>query len=137
MQDPYEVLGVEPKARQEEIEAAFQELVETRKASRRSTADLHAAYAVLSDATLRKAWDFAEFGRATSVKVAQTKEQAIELAKDAIPEIDWAEVGQNAWQTSLKLTVLVSGVAARVADATGHGARRLQVLAASRIQRTE
>ncbi len=129
MTDPYEVLGVDHRAPQEEVESAFEEALAARRASRKSASDLYSAFAVIGDPTLRKAHDLVQLGRATNEKLAAAKGAAI----DALPEIDWAEVRREARQAALKATVLVSGAAARVADATARVSRRVQVEAAKRI----
>lgn len=131
MTDPYQVLGVDPRAHQEEVEAAFEKAVAVRRASRKSASDVHAAFAVIGDPTLRKAHDLVQLGRVTNEKLSAAKGAAIE----ALPEINWADVRREARQTALKATVLVSGVAARVADATARVSRRVQVEAAKRIDR--
>lgn len=127
----YEVLGVDSRARQEEVEAAFQEAVAARRVSRKSTSDLHAAYAVLGDPTLRRAHDIVQLGHATNEKLTVAKDAVVE----ALPDVDWAEVRQNAWQVGLKATVLVSGFTARAADAAARVSRRVQTEAAKRIDR--
>lgn len=137
MTDHYSVLSLSPDSSREEVTAAFEEVLAARKAKRARTSDVHAAYAVLGEPALRHVYDMARFGRATSEKVTQTKEQAIELAKEALPDIDWAEVRQNAWQTTLKATVLLAGATARAADFTGVASRRLQAEAARRIDRSQ
>lgn len=134
-QNHYSVLSVSPSATKEEVKAAFEEVLAARRAKRASTFDVHAAYAVLGDPMLRRAYDMARLGRATSERVSQTTAQAAELAKDVLPEVNWAEVRQNAWVTGLKATVLISGATARAADITGAVSRRLQLVAARRLAR--
>jgi hypothetical protein len=56
-------------------------------------------------------------------------------AAEALPEVDWTEVRQQAWQTTLKATVLVTGLTAKAADTTASLSRRVQVEAAKRIHR--
>lgn len=136
MTDHYKVLGVEPGARQEEIQAAFEGLLSSRKASRRSTSDLHVAHAVLADVGLRRAYDLLRLGQTAGEKLAEAKDSTIEIARDAIPDIEWAEVRRNAWQTALKATVLVTGATAKAADVTGAVSRRLQARAAKQLVRS-
>ena len=127
----YEVLGVDSRARQEEVEAAFHDVVEARRASRKSTSDVHVAFAVIGDPSLRKAYDMVQLGRLTNEKLGIAKDTVVE----ALPEVDWAEVLREAQQVTLKATVLISGIAARAADATARVSRRVQVAAAKRIDR--
>lgn len=129
MTDPYQVLGVDPRARQEEVEAAFEEALAARRASRKGASDLHAAFAVVGDPSLRKAHDLVQMGRLTNERLSAAKDAAV----DALPEIDWAEVRREATQTALKVTVMLSGAAARAADATARVSRRVQIKAAKRI----
>lgn len=128
--DLYAVLGVDPRARQEEVEAAFNEAVEARRASRKSASDLHAAFAVLGDGSLRKAYDLVQLGHATNERLTVAKDAIVE----AMPEVRWIEVRQHAWQVTLKAAVLVSGFTARAADTTARVSRRVQVGAARRIK---
>lgn len=127
----YEVLGVDSRAHQEEVEAAFNEAVEARRASRRSVADLHAAFAVIGDPTLRRTYDVVQLGHAANERLAVAKDAVTE----ALPDVDWAEVRQQAVQVGLKTTVLITGLTARAADATARVSRRVQVEAAKRIDR--
>ncbi|MDA3936337.1 MAG: hypothetical protein PF636_05660, partial [Actinomycetota bacterium] len=113
--------------------AAFETLLEERRSRRRKQSDLHAAYAVLSDSTLRRTYDLSQMGRATSERLAEVKESAIEIAKDAIPEIQWSEVRKNAVQTVLQATVLVSGLTAKASDVAGSVSRRVQSAAVSKL----
>lgn len=131
MTDPYQVLKVDPRAPQEEVDAAFEEAIAARRTSRKSASDLHAAYAVIGDPTLRKAHDLVQLGRVTNEKLTAAKGAAIE----ALPDVDWTEVRQQAWQTTLKATVLVSGLTAKAADTTARVSRRVQIEAAKRIDR--
>lgn len=136
--DHYEVLGIDRHASSEEITAAFDLAIEARRAKRQRTADLHAAYAVLSEPTLRSAYDLARFGASAARIAKKVADKATEVAsqtKDAIPEVDFEEVARDAWRTTLKSVVLVSGATARVADATGALSRRLQTAAAQRLSR--
>ena len=126
----YEVLGVDSRARQEEVEAAFHEAVEARRASRKSASDLHASFAVIGDPSLRKAYDLVQLGHATNEKLTVAKEAIVE----ALPEVNWTEVRQQAWQVTLKAAVLVSGLTARAADTTARVSRQVQVGAARRIK---
>ena len=129
MNDPYQVLGIDQRARQEEVEAAFHEALDARRASRKSASDLHAAYALVGDVSLRKAYDLVQLGHATNERLTVAKDAIVE----AMPEVNWTEVRTQAWQVGLKATVLASGTAAKVADATARLSRRLQAEAAKRI----
>lgn len=129
--DHYEVLGLEPGAKAEEIEAAFEQLVIIRKEKRQRTADVFAAYAVLSEPALRAMYDMTRLGQAAHEKLADAKDAVSEI----LPEVDWAEVRREAKQAALKATVLISGATARAADTTARISRRLQVAAAKRIDR--
>ncbi len=132
----YEVLGLEQGAGQEEIEAAFQELLVVRRSRRSKTSDLHAAHAVLSDTNLRRAYDLALLGTAATEKLAKAKDVAVEMvdhARESMPDIDLQAVAHDAWQTTLKAVVLVSGFAAKVADVTCTASRKLQGEAAKQI----
>lgn len=131
--DHYAVLGVEPSARQEAVAAAFEAVLATRKARRAKTSDVHAAYAIIGDVHLRRAYDLARFGRATSERLECAKGAAIEIVRDAMPDVTWSEVRQDAWRATLRATVLVAGTSAKVSDFTGTFARRLQVLAARKL----
>lgn len=133
MADHYKTLGLEPGAKQEEIEAAFQRLLAERKSRRRKTSDLVAAHVVLSDGVLRRAYDVSRFGEAANEKLVVVKDSVVE----ALPEVNWSEVRSNAWQATLKATVLVSGATAKAADAAARVSRRLQIQAAKRITREE
>ncbi len=129
--DHYEVLGLEPGAKAEEIEAAFEQQVAVRREKRQRTADVYAAYAVLSEPALKAMYDMTRLGRATNEKLVVAKE----VVAEAMPDVDWGEVRQQTWQTTPKVTVLVSGLAAKAADATGRFSRRVQAGAAKRIDR--
>lgn len=132
-QNHYSVLGLEPGAKQEEIGAAFEEQLAARKARRGRTSDLHAANAVLGDPTLRRAYDAARIGHEAGARLAGAKDSVVDFAKDVAPDVDWIEVARSAWQTSLKMTVVVAGVAVKVADATSAFSRRVQSAAAQQI----
>lgn len=131
MTDPYQVLGVGPRASQEEIEAAFEEALASRRSSRKGASDLHSAYAVIGDPSLRRAYDLVQLGHATSERLTGAKDALVE----AIPEVNWTEVRREAAQAALKATVLVSGAAARAADATARVSRWVQAQASRRIER--
>lgn len=127
--DHYQVLCLEPGAKAEEIEAAFEQQVSVRREKRQRTADVYAAYAVLSEPALRAMYDMTRLGHAANEKLVVAKDAVAEV----LPDVDWGEVRQQAWQVSLKATVLASGAAAKVADATARLSRRLQAEAAKRI----
>lgn len=127
----YTVLGVDSRASQEEVDAAFIEAVEARRASRKSSSDLHAAYAVIGDVSLRKAYDLVQLGHATNERLTVAKDAIVE----AMPEVRWDEVRQQAWQVTLKTTVLVSGFTAKAADVAARVSRGVQAEAAKRIDR--
>jgi len=129
MTDHYKSLGLEPGAKQDEIQAAFEKELASRKARRQRTSDLHAAHAVLADPALRRAYDAVRIGHEAGARLVQAKDSAIDFAKDVAPDVDWAEVGRSAWQTGLKATVLVAGVTAKLSDGTGRVSRRLQAAA--------
>lgn len=136
MHDYYEILGLESKASAEEIETAFRSTLETRQAKRQRTSDVHVAHAVLSDSALRHAYDAARIGVALVEKVNDvrtTTMQAASQASELIPDIDFKEVASQAWQTTLKATVLTAGVAARAGEVASVLSRRLQVAAAKQL----
>lgn len=130
--DLFEVLGVDRHANKEELEAAYETALADRQRRRRSSADVRAAYAVLSDPSLRRAHELALLGREAGRRIGAARE----AVEDRLPDVDWAEVRHESWQTALKATVLASGVTARMADATGSIARRVQLAAARRIERS-
>jgi hypothetical protein len=127
----YKVLGVDSRASQAEVEAAFEEAVAARRSSRRSASDIHASFAVIGDPTLRKAYDLVQLGHATNERLTVAKDAIVE----AMPEVRWDEVRQQAWQVTLKTTVLVSGFTARAADVAARVSRGVQAEAAKRIDR--
>lgn len=140
MTDHYQVLSVEPKASGIEIQAAFEREIASRRSRRQKASDVHVAYAVLSDDTLRRAYDLARFGVAVGVKMAETKASAVHVAEqvgDLVPDVDFREVADQAWQTALKATVLSAGVTANTGDVVARVARRIQIEAARRIRRDE
>lgn len=135
MSDYYEILGIEKDAQTEEIPAAFEALLTSRRAKRQRTSDLHAALAVLADPILRTAYDAVLAGK-TSAGVGGPKGavgEAALLVRDVISEIDVEEVARQAWQLTLKTVVVVSGTTAKAADVTGTFARTVQVAAAKRL----
>ena len=131
--DHYQVLGVEPGAGQEEVQAAFDEALAARRARRQKTSDVHVAYAVLGDPALRRAYDLARVGEAASGKLVHAKAVTIEFAKEAIPEVDLNEVRRHTWQSVLRATVFVTGVTAKASEVTGALSRQVQQEAAKRI----
>lgn len=133
MTNHYEVLGVEPGTKQEEVQAAFDQALSVRRARRQKTSDLYSAFAVIGDPTLRRAYDLARFGEAAGDKIVLAKTATIEFAKEAIPEVDLNEVRRHAWQTLLRTTVLVTGVTAKASEVTGAVSRQIQQEAAKRI----
>lgn len=135
MEDQYRVLGIEPGAHQDEVQVAFDELLAARKARRGKTSDLHVAYAVLSDPTLRRAYDFSRIGITTGDKLSKTKDAAVEFAKDAISDIDVREVLAQMREVGLKMTVIGSGAIAKAADLTATVSRAVQVAASKRLQK--
>lgn len=136
MTDFYGTLGLEPGARHEEIKAAFEEMLEARRSRRQRTSDLHAAFAVVGDPTLRKAYDLARFGVETSERITEAKMAAVGFAQDVVADIDIRELAQQAREVVLKSIVLTSGVTARAAELMARVSRTVQV-AASRQLRTE
>lgn len=140
MQDHYLVIGVEPKATPEEIESAFQSALETRRAKRQRTSDVHVAHAVLSDAALRRAYDAARIGVALAEKVNDVKATTIHAASqasDMIPDVDLKEVAAEARQVGLKVTVVAAGAIAKGAEVTAAMSRRIQSIAARGIERPD
>jgi hypothetical protein len=92
---------------------------------------------VLSQPALRRAYDLQLFGTEAGERIHDAKSALTEMVKEHAPDVDWAEVGRSAWQTTLKATYLVSGVTAKAADFTGIVSRRVQEEAARRIDRDE
>ena len=137
MEDQYQVLGLEQGARQEEVQAAFDELLAARKARRGKTSDLHVACAVLSDPVLRRAHDLARMGISAGGKLSKTKDAALGFAADAIPDIDVAEVVAQIRELGLKLTVVGCGALAKGADVTARASRAVQSAARRRLLREE
>lgn len=136
MQDHYLVIGVEPKASVEEIESAFLSALEARRAKRQRTSDIHVAHAVLSDTALRRAYDAARIGVALVEKVNDVKATTIQAANQAgelIPDVDIQEVAAQAWQTTLKATVLTAGITARAGEVATALSRKVQIAAARRL----
>lgn len=133
MVDHYVVLGVSPQAKQEEVQAAFDELLVVRKARRQKTSDLHAAMAVLGEPTLRRAYDLARIGQSTKGKLVHATVVTSEFARDNIPEIDIRELLSQTREVALKLTVVGSGTLARVAEFTAKTSRTVQLVASRRL----
>jgi DnaJ-class molecular chaperone len=133
MTDHYQVLGVEQGARQEEIAAAYQDLLAARRAKRQKTSDVVAAFAIVGDPTMRKAYDLAKFGVATSERIVEAKVTAVGFARDVVAEIDVQDLAHQAGQVVLKTLVLTSGATARVAEVTAHVSRAVQVAASRRL----
>lgn len=128
----YETLGIEPGAKQDQIQAAFDEQLAVRKARRGRTSDLHAAFAVLADPTLRKAYDLARLGSAAGEKLVGAKDGVARVASHlgaAVSEIDIQEVAHDAWRTTLKAVVVTSVVTEKVAEATARVSRKVRVAA--------
>jgi len=128
--DHYAALGVEPGATVQEIETAYEEQLELRRAKRKKNGDLHQAIAVLGDPMLRRTYDLKRTGTALSLRLSDTKD----AAADVIADIDVVEVARQTRQTALKGIVLVSGVTAKVGDMTALVSRKVQVAAARRLQ---
>lgn len=135
MTDYYSLLSVDPGAKQEEMQAAFDELLATRRARRQKTSDLHAAFAVIGEPTMRRAYDMARFGTATSERLVHAKAVTIDFAKDAIPEIDIREVLSQTKEVALKVTVLGSGAIAKAAEVTATVSRAVQLAASKQLTR--
>ncbi|MDZ4180086.1 MAG: hypothetical protein U1E29_12780 [Coriobacteriia bacterium] len=131
MTNHFEVLGLAPGAKQEEVSTAFEELLANRRARRQKTGDLHAAIAVLSDPTLRRAHEIALFGDAAGDKLVVVKNAAVEV----IQEIDIRELLAQVREVALKVTVVGSGAVAKVAESQARGSRALQRAAARRLAR--
>lgn len=132
MTDHYEVLGVKPNAKADEIEAAFESVRAARRAKRQKVSDVHIAHAVLSDEALRRAYDAARLGFAAKGAVVEVATRV----KDAVPEIDVREVASEGLQVALKATVLVTGLTAKAADVTASAARKAQSVAVAALKRT-
>jgi len=135
MTDHYGVLGLEPGAKQDEIETAFKEQLEVRRASHRGTSDLHAAFAVVGDRALRKTYDATRFGIATTDRLVHAKAVTLDFARDSIPEIDVQELCSQAKEVVLKVTVLGSGALAKAAETAASVSRAVQVAASRRLER--
>lgn len=136
MIDPYSVLNLDRGASQNDIQAAFQELLAARKARRQNANDLHVAVAILSDAGLRRTWDLECLGVATTEKLVKTKDAAIEVAgqvAEMVPEIDLKEAVRSAWQATLRVIVLTTGTTAKAAELTAMVSRTIQLEAGKRI----
>lgn len=129
-QSYYDVLNVGERATREEIAAAFDERLAERRKRRKQSGDLYAALEVLTTPALRRAYDLSRKGAAAGERLTQARDAVIE----AIPDVDWAEVRQNAMQATLQATVLVAGLTARVSDAAGSASRRVQIAAARRLR---
>ncbi|NTU70461.1 MAG: hypothetical protein HGB10_01350 [Coriobacteriia bacterium] len=134
MTDHFKTLGLEPGAKRVEIEAAFEEQLAARKARRRRTSDLHAAFAVLSDPTLRRAYELARFGEAASIRVADAKAVTIGRAREVVAQVDVQEIVHDARRLGLKSLVFVSRCTARVADVTADVSRSIQVAASRALE---
>jgi hypothetical protein len=128
-EDLYAVLGAGARARHEEVEAAFEDVLAARKARRSKTSDVRAAFAVLGDVNLRRTYDLTRLGRVASERLCEVAASSIEV----LPDANWSEVANSAVQVGLKSTVLISGATAKVADVVGTLSRRVQVMAAKRI----
>jgi curved DNA-binding protein CbpA len=134
MTNHYEVLGLKVGgATSEQVDAAFDEVLAARRAKRQKTSDVHVAHAVLSDDGLRRTYDLALRGAIAGDRLTGAKDAAIEIVRDAIPEIDFNDVRRHAWQSLLRTTVLIAGATAKVSDMTGVASRQLQREAAKRI----
>ncbi len=131
MTNHFEVLGLTPGAKQEEVSAAFEKLLADRRARRRKTGDLHAALAVLSDPTLRRAHEIALFGESASEKLVGAGTAAVE----AIQEIDVRELLAQSREVALKVTVVGCGAVAKVAEFTAKTSRSVQVVASRQLEK--
>lgn len=128
----FEVLGLTPGAKQEEVSTAFEELLAVRRTRRRKTGDLYAAFAVLSDPTLRKAHELALFGDAAGDKLAIARNAAVEV----IQEIDIRELLTQTREVVLKATVVGSGAVAKMAEFAARASRGVQAVASRRLAKT-
>ena len=133
MVDHYQVLGLSPQARENEIKAAFDEQLALRRSKRRSTSDLYAAFAIIGDPTMKKAYDLARFGIATSDRFNHTRAVTVEFAKDVIPDVDVLEVLAQTREVALKSLVLGSGAIASVAETVAGASRTIQSVAGRRL----
>lgn len=132
MTDHYKVLCVDPGAKQEEVQIAFDELLAARRARRQKVGDVYAAMAVVGDPTLRKAYDLARFGEAAGDKLVGVRTAAVEV----IQEIDIRELLAQTREVALKVTVVGSGAVAKAAEFTAKASRGVQLVASRRLERT-
>lgn len=134
MTDHYSVLGVERGSSQEDVAAAFERLLADRKARRQKTSDLHVAYAILSDATLRRAYDLARFGAATSDRIVETKDLATGFVRGVVADVDIQDLARRTRQNALRAIEIASGATARAAETTSRVSRVIQSVAARRLR---
>ncbi|PKQ16723.1 MAG: hypothetical protein CVT67_02835 [Actinobacteria bacterium HGW-Actinobacteria-7] len=64
------------------------------------------------------------------------KAVTLDFARDNIPEVDIREMASEAWQLTLKATVLGTGWTAKVAETTAVVSRRVQAAAAGALKLT-
>lgn len=133
MANHFDVLGISPTAKQEEIQVAFDQLLATRRAKRQKTSDLYQAISVVGDPVLRKAYTAVLLTESAGDKIVRARRVTLEFARENTPDVDLKEVSRHAWQTFLRTAVLVTRVTARVSEVTGSVSRQLQHEAAKRI----
>ncbi len=133
MANHFDVLGISPTAKQEEIQVAFDQLLAARRAKRQRTGDLYQAISVVGDPVLRKAYTAVLLTESAGDKLVHARAVTLEFARDNLPDVDLKEVSRHAWQTFLRTTVLVTGATAKASEVTGAVSRRVQQEAARRI----
>lgn len=131
--DHYRTLGVDHDASADEIEAAYESVLASRKARRQKNGDVHQAIAVLGDPTLRRAYDLKRHGAAVSDRLVSVKDAAMGTVADVVAEVDVAELARQARDVGLKSVVLISGVSARAAELTMIMSRKVQVAASRQL----
>lgn len=115
MTDYYEVLQVSRSADQAEISSAFESVLAERRSRRQKASDVHAAFAVIGDTKLRRAYDLIQFGTSATYRL-----------EELVPDIDFEEVAREVRTASLKAVVLMSGLTAKASDVVGVVARKVQ-----------
>lgn len=134
----YEALGLAPGANGAEVRSAFDEMLAARRAKRQRTSELHAAIAVLGDPVLRAAYDASLMGRGAFAKAAGLSDEvatAVGDMKTRAGEVDYAALGGQVWQLTLRVVVLASDSTVAVASLTSRVSKRVGDVARSRITR--
>lgn len=135
MTDYFEVLGIKAGATEVEVREAFDELLAKRRARKQRTGDLYAALEVLTNPTLRTAFELSKLGLAVATGVASGANAASEAAAEIMSEIDVREVARQARLVALKSAYVASGAVARSADFTAKQARSIQAVALRRLDK--